>query len=194
MSALVKEKLYTPNDYLALEDEAKYRSEYVNGLIYQMAGGKVQHIDITFNVTAKINEKLRGKCRAYASELKVWADEANTFFYPDITVVCGERDFYKNRQDIVTNPILLIEVLSKSTEAKDRGEKFFAYQALESLEEYILVSHDKYLIEQFTRQNDGSWKYLATIGIDSEVTFESLNTTLKLKDIYDLVEFEEENN
>lgn len=194
MSALVKEKLYTPEEYLALEEEAEYRSEYIDGLIYQMAGGNVNHIDITFNVTAIINEKLREKCRAYSTELKVRVEEVNRFYYPDVTVVCGDRNFYEDRKDTITNPILIIEVLSNSTEAKDRGEKFFAYQTLESLEEYILVSQDKYLIEQFTRQNDGSWKYLATIGIDSEVTFESLNTTLKLKDIYDLVEFEEENN
>lgn len=192
MSALVKEKLYTPEEYLALEEEAEYRSEYVDGLIYQMAGGNLNHIDITFNVTVSINEKLRGKCRAYSTELKVRVEKVNRFYYPDVTVVCGDRQFYKNRNDTVTNPILLVEVLSKSTESKDRGEKFIAYQTVESLKEYVLVSQDKHLVEQYIKQDDGSWKYLATIGIDSEVVFESVDAALTLENIYDLVEFEKE--
>lgn len=190
MSALLKTKRYTPDEYLALEEKAEYRSEYIDGLIYQMAGAKENHIDITLNVTGDLRGKLRGKCKVFAIDMKVWVDKVNTFFYPDVTVVCGERDFYKNRKDIVTNPILIVEVLSKSTEADDRGDKFIAYQTLESLQEYILISQNKYLVEQYTKQDDGSWKYLATIEIDSEVTFESVDATVKLEDIYDLVEFE----
>lgn len=125
--------------------------------------------------------------------MKVWTDVKNSFFYPDITVVCGDREYYKERRDIITNPILLIEVLSKSTEANDRGDKFIAYQTIESLREYVLISQDKYLVEQYSKQDDGNWKYLATIGIDSEVTSKSVDQTLKLEDIYDLVEFETEN-
>ncbi len=194
MSALLKEKLYTPTEYLALEETAEYRSEYVNGLIYQMAGASVRNVDITFNITSKINEKFRGKCRGYASEIKVWVDAVNTFFYPDITVICGEKDFYKNRKDTVINPILLIEVLSKSTKEYDKNDKFLTYQKIETIQEYVLISQNRPAVQQYIKQTDGSWKYLATIGIDSEVTFESVETTLKLEDIYDLVEFDEEPN
>lgn len=195
MSALVKGKLYTPKEYLALEENAEYRSEYDNGEILAMAGSSLNHQQITANFTEFLGSKIRRKkCRVLPTEMKVWIETLQKFYYPDVTVICSNPKFYRERVDTIENPKLLIEVLSKTTEAKDRGEKFFAYQTLESLEDYVLISQDKYLVEQFTRQKDGSWKYLATIGIDSDVTFESVNTTLKLKDIYDLVEFEEDTN
>lgn len=115
IAILPKKKKYTPEKYLALEETAEYKSEYVDGYICKMAGGTEEHIQISFNITKFLADKLRGKCRAYQSEMKVWVDELNTFFYPDVTLVCGERQFYKNRRDIVLNPILLVEVLSEST-------------------------------------------------------------------------------
>jgi Uma2 family endonuclease len=194
MTALLRKKTYTPEEYLALETKADIRSEYVDGSIYQMAGGTESHIQISFNATRLLSDFRRGKCRAYQSEMKVWVERVNTFFYPDVTVVCGERIFYQNRTDIVTNPVLLIEVLPESTKEYDKNDKFLSYQNLETLREYVLISQNRPAVQQYIRQNDGSWKYLATIGIDSEVTFESVETTLKLNDIYDLVEFEESEN
>lgn len=194
MSALLKtkEQIYTPEEYLELEAKAEFRSEFESGWIIEMSGATEQHIDISFNVTAQINQKLRGKCRGYQSEMKVWVEKTLSFYYPDITVVCGDRNYYQNRRDVITNPILLVEVLSKSTEAKDRGEKFFAYQTLESLQEYVLISLDKYVVEQYIKQKDRNWLYKATIGQDSQIKLHSVNETLKLSEIYDLVEFEEE--
>ena len=193
MTAQPQKKKYTPEEYLALEEKAECKSEYLDGGIFKMAGGTEAHITISFNVTKLLAEKLRGKCRAYQSEMKVWVAEAGTFFYPDVTVVCGERKFYKGKQDIVENPILLVEVLSESTKDYDKNDKFLVYQNLPSFQEYVLISQNKPAIQQFIRQTDGSWKYLATIGADSEVKFESVTTTVGLKEIYDLVEFEEEN-
>lgn len=190
MTALPKTKICSPEEYLALEDVCEYRSEYVGGYIYQMAGGSESHIQISFNATKILSDKLRGKCRAYQSQMKVWIDEIETFFYPDVTLVCGERKFYKNRNDTVENPILIVEVLSKSTEEYDKNDKFFTYQKLESFQEYVLISQNQPAVQQYIRQANGEWKYKATIGLDSKVLLESVNTEISLEDIYDLVEFE----
>jgi Uma2 family endonuclease len=187
-----KKDRYTVQDYLTLEEKAEFKSEFVDGEVFAMAGGTEAHIQISFNVTKCFAEKLRGKCRAYQSEMKVWIENLKTFFYPDVTLVCGERKFYKNRQDIIENPVLLVEVLSESTEKYDKNDKFLTYQSLESFQEYVLISQNKPVVQQYLRQTDGSWKYLATIGLESEAKFESVGVTLKLTEIYDLIEFEED--
>lgn len=192
MSALTKKKKYTPEEYLAFEEKAEYRSEYDSGIITVMAGSSLNHQQITANFTEFLGSKIRPEgCRVLATEMKIRIESAGKFYYPDLTIICEKPQFYDKRDDTITNPRLLIEVLSKSTEAKDRGEKFFAYQTLESLQEYVLVSQDKFLVEIFTKQSGGSWRYLATIGLESKVYFESINAELSLADIYDLVGFEE---
>ncbi len=185
-----KQKRYTPEEYLALEEKAEFRSEFDDGMIVAMAGGSLNHQQITANLTVFLDVKLRKKgCRVLPTEMKVWVESYRKFYYPDVTIVCDKPKFYKNRDDAIVNPKLLIEVISKSTEAKDRGEKFNAFQTLESVEEYILVTQDKVLVEKFTKQNDGSWRYLAIIGLDSEIYFDSVQESLRLSEVYDLVEF-----
>jgi Uma2 family endonuclease len=193
MSALTQTKKYTPEEYLVLEEKAEFRSEYDDGEIVAMAGGSLNHIQLTFNAAKAIARQIDGKCRTLPSEMKVYIKAVNKFYYPDVTVFCEKPDFYKEKNDAITNPKLLIEVLSKSTEAKDRGEKFFAYQTLESLQEYVLVSQDKFLVETFTKQSDGSWRYLATIGLDSKVYLQSIESEISMQEIYYLVEFEQGN-
>jgi Uma2 family endonuclease len=124
--------------------------------------------------------------------MKVWVESWKRFFYPDVVIVCGERKFYNNKRTAIENPILLVEVLSNSTEAKDRGEKFRAYRTLNMFQEYLLVSQDKAVIEQFVKQDDGSWKLWATIGLESTITLFSVGIELKFSDIYESVEFEAE--
>lgn len=177
-------------DYFHLEETAESRSEYINGLVYGMAGGTDSHIQIGFNLTRIISEKLRGKCRAYQSEMKVRVDEENTFYYPDVTVVCGEQQFYKGRRDVIENPVLLIEVLSESTQEYDKNDKFFAYQKIESFREYLLISQQKHAVQQYTRQPDGHWKIQASIGINNSVYLESVDLEVEIREIYDLVEIE----
>lgn len=193
MSALTQTKKYTPEEYLALEEKAEYRSEYVNGYIFKMAGGTEAHNDITLNVATHLRAKLRGRGKTFANDMKVWVEEAKTFFYPDVTVVCGERKFHKGKRDIIENPILLVEVLSKSTEEYDKNDKFLTYRSIPSFQEYVLISQNRPIVQQFIRQADGKWIHQATIGSDSKVYFESVQTELSLEEIYDLVEFEEEN-
>jgi Uma2 family endonuclease len=192
MTALPKNKKYTPAEYLALEEKAETRSEYWNGEIIAMAGGNINHQQIVANVSRVLGNKLYGKCRVFPSEMKVWVKKRNKFFYPDLTVICDKPNFYKTRRDTIDNPKMLIEVLSKSTASFDKAEKFLSYQTLESLREYVLISQETGLVEQYIKRDDGNWIYQVTIGLKSEVTFPSIETTLTLKDIYDLVEFEEE--
>lgn len=194
MTTAAKTKKYTPAEYLAFEENAETRSEYWNGEIVAMAGGDINHQQIVANLTEFLGAKVRGKCRLFPSEMKVWIERRKKFFYPDLTVTCGDIEFYKKRRDTITSPKLLIEVLSKSTASFDRAEKFLSYQTLESLEEYVLISQDKTLIEQYIKREDGNWIYKATIGLKSAVTFPSVKTTLPVSEIYDLVEFEREEN
>lgn len=194
MSALTEQKKYTPEEYLALEEKAEFRSEYENGEIVAMAGGTLNHIRITSNVSRLIGNKALENCESLPNEMKIWVKALDKFYYPDVTVLCNKPQFFERRTDAITNPVLIIEVLSGSTEARDRGEKFFAYQTLESLHEYVLVSQDKALVEQFIKQADGSWKYLATIGLESVVKLESVNIELTLKEIYYRVDFRIEKN
>ena len=192
MTGLPQKKKYTPAEYLALEEKAETRSEYWNGEIVAMAGGNIDHQQIVGNVSRILGNKLYGKCRIFPIEMKVWIKKRNKFFYPYVTVICDKPNFYKSRRDTIDNPKLLIEVLSKSTVSFDRAEKFLSYQTLESLDEYVLISQDKALVEQYIKREDGNWIYKATIELESSVDFSSVKATLSLQDIYDLVEFEEE--
>jgi Uma2 family endonuclease len=193
MSALTKTKKYTPEEYLALEDKAEFRSEYENGEIVAMAGGSLNHLRIVSNVSRVVGNKVSGNCESLPNEMKIRVETIGKFYYPDVTILCGEPNFYQERTDTITNPILIVEVLSDSTEAKDRGEKFFAYQTLKSLQEYVLISQNRAAVEQFIKQSDGSWKYLATIGLESLVKLESIGVELALQEIYRKVNFSQEN-
>lgn len=201
MSALRKtQPKLTPEEYLAIEEQAEFRSEYENGVMIplhgasvEMSGATINHAQIISNLLEVLSPQLKKKdCRTFSTDVKVWVDQQQRFYYPDLLVICGKIDFYQNRCDTVQNPSLLIEVLSDSTEANDRAEKFWSYQTLESLQEYVLISQNKAVVERFTRQTDGTWIYLATIGLESSVTFQSVNTSLTLREVYDLVEFETE--
>ena len=190
MAALTQTKKYTPEEYLALEDKAEYRSEYENGEVIAMAGSSLDHFQITFNVAKSLDRQLAGRCRVLQTEIKVWVENRGKFYYPDVAVVCEKLLFRENRNDTIVNPLLIVEVLSDSTAAKDRAEKFWSYQLLESFQEYILVSQDKAAIEQFVRQPDGSWRYLAMIGTDSVLKLTTVEAELDLNEVYQLVNIE----
>ena len=192
MTAIAKKRRYSPEEYLALEEKSEYKSEYWNGEIVATSGAEIEHQQVVTNLTTELTNRLKGKCRVFPSEMKVWVKKRDKFFYPDITLICDKPNFYKNRRDTIDNPKLIIEVLSKSTAAFDRAEKFLSYQSLASLDEYVLVLQEKALVEQYLKRKDGTWIYRATIGLESKVTFPSIKKTLKLSEIYDLVEFQEE--
>ncbi len=176
----------TPEEYLTFERQAEDKSEYIDGVIYAMSGASLRHNTIVSNLIIEIGTQIKDRqCRALPSDMKVRLPDSRKFFYPDVSVVCGEPQFHDERTDVLLNPILVIEVLSESTAAFDRGEKFQAYQLIESLQEYILISQDKHFIEQYVRQSTGSWIYTATVGLESIVTLSSIACTLSLGTVYD---------
>jgi Uma2 family endonuclease len=176
----------TPEEYLTIERQAEERSEYVDGVMYAMSGASFKHNVIVANLIIEIGQQLKGRdCRALPSDIKVRMPDSRKFFYPDVSVVCGEPQFHDERSDVILNSTLIVEVLSESTAAFDRGEKFQAYQQLDSLREYLLVSQDKIFIEQYVRQAREKWTYIAMVGLESSLALPSVECTLSLKAIYD---------
>ncbi|HEX7316798.1 MAG TPA: Uma2 family endonuclease [Pyrinomonadaceae bacterium] len=180
----------TPEEYLAAERLSETRSEYLDGGVFPMPGATINHVQLVSNVAFELGLQLRtGPCRVLMSDLKVRMPDSRKFFYPDVVVVCAEPQFHDERKDVILNPDLVVEVLSPSTEAFDRGAKFRAYQTIESLKEYLLVSQGKPLIEQYIRNDDGEWRYRAAEGLESSLTLPSIECTLNLGAAYDKVDF-----
>lgn len=192
MTALPKNKKYTPEEYLALEEKAEYQSEYSDGEIIAMVGGSLNHARIISNLDRSFADKIGKDCESVTTEVKIRVEDYRKFYYPGVFIFCGKPNFYQKRNDTITNPVLIVEALSDTTEAKDRGEKMLAYRTLESLREYVLISQAKPIVEQFIKNSDGDWIHKATTGIKSYVTFESVAVIMNLEEIYQRVEFEEE--
>lgn len=178
--------VWTEEDYLDFERSVEPKHEFYQGQVYAMAGASEQHTLIATNIAASLNVQLKGRdCRVYQSDLRVKVGDAGLYAYPDVTVVCGERQFIDEKNDTITNPTVLIEVLSPSTENYDRGTKFRRYRALQTFQEYVLVDQDVAHIEHYQRQPDGGWVLRDVIGLDSVVELPSIGCTLALTDVYD---------
>jgi Uma2 family endonuclease len=184
---------YSIEEYLKYEENSEIKNEYENGYIYSMSGGTINHglIGSRFNGIL-LNEisKKNLNCIPFSSDVKVFIDDAESFVYPDGMVICGDIETSEYDKNSVTNPMLIIEVLSNSTEKYDRGDKFHKYSTLKSFKEYILISQDKYLIDQFFRKSENQWEMQTIIGDESILKIKSLNIEIKLSDIYQKVKFE----
>lgn len=155
MSGALKQTRYSAEEYLALERSASIKSEFHDGQIYAMTGASRAHNLITINITRELSQQLKQRpCGAYINDMRVRADKARSYHYPDIAVVCGSPQFEDAQVDTLLNPTLLIEVLSPSTEAYDRGGKFAHSRKIESLREYLLVMQDQPDIERYLRQGE----------------------------------------
>ncbi|HEV2764142.1 MAG TPA: Uma2 family endonuclease [Pyrinomonadaceae bacterium] len=175
----------TPEEYLELERQADCKSEYADGVVYAMAGASERHNLIVANIVAGLHAQLfGGRCRVYPSDLKVRAPKPRYFFYPDVSVVCGETKFHDEHKDVVLNPVVIFEVLSEATAAYDRGKKFQHYQQLDTLAEYVLVSQDDATVERYVRREDGSWIYTKLSGLDVSLVLSSIKCELELRFIY----------
>lgn len=186
------EPFITPADYLARERRSEVRSEYLNGRVYAMSGASREHNRITINLSAMLHSRLRGKpCEPFSGDLRVKVSPTGLYTYPDVIVACGESRFEDEHVDTLLNPTAIVEVLSDSTEAYDRGEKFAHYRALESLTDYLLVAQDRPRIEHFIRQPDSRWLYSVADGLDSQVEIATIDCVLPLAEIYERVVFSE---
>jgi len=192
----------TVDEYLTLERAAFERHTYLDGEIIAMAGETLPHGQITVNLVVSLGTQLKGTtCVLLTKDMKVRSGPTpmtgrgtkGMFSYPDLVVVCGVPEFHDAHKDIILNPKVIIEVLSPSTEAFDRGDKFKRYQKYNpTLTDYALVSQDQPQIEHFQRKGDDGWTYHLYTGLDASVTIASIECTLKLAEVYDRVKFPEE--
>jgi len=182
-------KFITPEEYLQIERAAEFKSEYFAGEMFAMAGGKAKHSLLKANLIREIGNRLKGRpCRVYDSDLRVLVSATGLFTYPDATVVCGPLDVFDG--DNLTNPTLLVEVLSDSTEKYDRTTKFDHYRKIPSLKEVLFVSQEQPIVELFHREEDGSWKLTDARGLEASIELSSISVSVPLAEIYDNVEFQ----
>jgi Uma2 family endonuclease len=176
------QRLFTIEEYLEREEAALVKSEYYKGEIFEMSGGTPRHVGIASNIIAALQPKLQTKqCRAFGSDLKVHIPENFFFTYPDVTVVCGKREYFKD--SALKNPLVIIEVLSDSTESYDRGTKFRLYRSIASLQEYVLISQKEQLVEIFRRNPHGRWE-LYIYADNTDIEFAALECILPMAEIY----------
>ncbi|MBK1988469.1 Uma2 family endonuclease [Sphaerospermopsis aphanizomenoides BCCUSP55] len=182
---------FTPDEYRAMEETAQERHEYCNGEIIVMPGGSEVHSRISVNITTLLNVALRDTdFQTYNGDLRIWIPEFNHGTYADVMVINGEPEFNNNRTDEILNPLLIIEVLSPSTEGYDRGDKFRKYRSLSSFCEYLLVSQTEPYIEHYSQQeNYNIWQLQAYDQIDKSVFLHSLNVEVPLNEIYRRIKF-----
>jgi Uma2 family endonuclease len=190
MSSIPRIRL-TPQEYLARERIAETKSEYYQGEVFAMAGARRGHNLIVGNTVAELRDALLHRpCEVYPSDMRVKVSATGLYTYPDVSVVCGEPRFEDSVEDTLLNPLMIVEVLSKSSEAYDRGKKFHQYDWIDSLQDYVLIAQDEYRIDRFTRQPNGLWSLAHACGIESEIELPSLQVTLRLAGVYSKVNVE----
>lgn len=189
MSAAPKVKL-TPEQYLAIERQAEYRSEFYNGEMFAMAGASREHNRVKENLVIEIGSRLKGSgCESFSSDMRVKVAATGLYTYPDVVIVCGQAEFEDAAVDTLTNPRVVVEVLSESTEKFDRGKMFRHYKQIPSLQEYVLVAQDEPAIDRFVRQPNGDWAQSSVEGLESEFAFAAVPVKIPLADIYAGVSF-----
>lgn len=178
----------TPAEYLAAERAATEKSEYFAGEIVAMSGASRNHNRIALNLAAQVHAVLRGgSCEAFAGDMRVQVDETGAYVYPDLVGVCGEPQFTDSELDTLVNPVLVVEILSPSTERHDRGPKFAHYRQMASLQEILFVSQHEKRVELYRRQDD-HWVLTDYIG-NGTVPLASIRAELRLDELYERVEF-----
>jgi Uma2 family endonuclease len=184
MSAATKIRL-TPEQYLAIERKAQFKSEFYDGEMFAMAGVSRQHSRIKENLTGELYARLKGgPCRSHSSDMRVKVSRTGLYAYPDVVIVCGDEQYEDDVVDTLLNPQIIIEVLSDSTESYDRGKKFRHYQQIASLREYVLVAQNEPAIDHFVRTGDTFVTYPSLEGLDGEFAFASVPMRLPVADIY----------
>jgi Uma2 family endonuclease len=165
----------TPEEYLEIERKAELRSEYYRGETFARAGGTENHTILADNLVFLFRQKLDGSpCLAYSRVMRVRITPTGLYTYPDLVVACGERRFTDERRDTLLNPALIVEILSESTEAYDRGKKFGHYRSLESLQEYVLIAQDRVQVDAYRRQAGEQWLLTVVDRVEDSITLQSI--------------------
>lgn len=187
MVAHLNSSYMSPEEYLKAEQDSSVKHEYRQGLVYAMAGASNIHVLIAGNLFAMLRNHVRGSgCRAYISDTKVHIESAKIYYYPDVAISCDQRD--QEFKDFLRYPCLIVEVLSDTTEAFDRGDKFNDYRNLESLQEYVLVSQTRKQVECFRKNVEGRWELYPYSEAD-EMHLASVDFRCAIADVYEDVNF-----
>lgn len=182
---------YTPEEYLELEETALEKSEYHDGDIIAMTGGTTNHNSIIINIIANLKFGLRGQnYRLFTSDVRLWIPINRRYVYPDIMVIQGQPIYQGNQPTIITNPLVIMEVLSNATEGYDRAGKFRFYRTIPEFKEYILIDQYSYHIEQFAKNSKGKWELTEYDSEESVLTLESLEFSISLREIYEGINWE----
>jgi Uma2 family endonuclease len=186
-----KRSIFSLAEYFVQEEQAEQRSEFYEGEIFAMAGGTPNHNRLTGNVYTALRSALRGKsCEPFMADVRLLVKRRQLYTYPDVMVICGSLQYAPGRNDTVTNPALIVEVLSPSTEAYDRGKKFEFYRTIDSLQEYILVDQGRMYVERHRPLGLGRWEMTAFEASDDVLALASVGIELTLANIYEGVELE----
>lgn len=189
MSALPERKL-TPEEYLAIEETAQTRSEFFDGVMYSMAGGTIEHNAIAMNVGAELHARFKSRpCRAFVENMRVKINAAGDYTYPDVVALCAPPQFADTARTTLTNPELIVEVFSSSTERYDQERKLLYYQDLASLTQYVLLEQNVPLAKSYVRNPDGVWTVHFSQGLDATLGLPTVGCALPLAEIYAKVQF-----
>jgi Uma2 family endonuclease len=187
----IQRRYYTPEEYLALEEAADYKSEYIDGEIIPMAGGTVNHNRITLNLSSELNFAFKQQdYEVFMSDIRLWIPEKRMYTYPDVMIISGKPEFFNNRQDIVINPRVIIEVLSKSTQDYDREDKFQAYRTISTFQEYLHIDQTQIRVEQYFKTGKKQWSLREYDAEDQAIAFNTVAWEISLADLYNKVKFE----
>jgi len=190
---VTEQRYYTPEEYLTLEEAADYKSEYIDGQIFHKAGESTNHNLIAGNLSAALNFAFKTQeYDVFMSDVRLWIPKRRIYTYPDVMVIAGEADYYNNRTDTITNPQVIIEISSKSTQRYDRSDKFQAYRTIPSFREYLLLDQTKRYVEHFSKIDAKQWSLREYDESDEVISFSSIDFEISLTDAYNKVKFEPE--
>ncbi|NDJ16323.1 Uma2 family endonuclease [Myxacorys almedinensis] len=183
---------YTPEEYLEQEETADYKSEYRDGEIIPMTGGTTNHNEIALNLASYLKLHLRRQnYKVYIGDVRLWIPRYHLYTYPDVMLIQGRPMYMGANTTTVTNPLLIAEVLSKSTQNYDQGDKFAAYRSIPELQEYILIDQAQFWVMQHTKTEEGNWLLSECKGEQSRLRLSSVEFEIDFRDIYEGVDFEE---
>ncbi|MDB9338307.1 MULTISPECIES: Uma2 family endonuclease [Cyanophyceae] len=191
MQIQTQKRQYTPEEYLQLEEKSEYKNEYLDGEIVPMAGGTTNHNEISLNFCTNFKFRMRGKnYKIYMGDVKLSIPRYRIYAYPDVMIIPGEPIYEGTGTTTITNPVIIAEVLSKSTESYDKTSKFRYYRSLPTFKEYIMIDQYEYFVEQFYKNNDGQWVLTEYETQDAVLSLQTIDFQISLSDIYEGINFE----
>ena len=188
---LTQKQYYTPEEYLELEATAEYKSEYIDGQIIPMAGASINHNRISLNLSSGLNFAFKNQnYEVFMGDVRLWIPQKIIYTYPDVIIIADKPEFFNNRTDTITNPQVIIEVLSKSTKSYDREDKFAAYRTIPTFQEYLLIDQNRIHVEQFSKIGKKRWNLCEYDEEDENISLVTAPFTISLQDLYNKVNFE----